>query len=63
MSNPMRFNTTCNLQSRHDKFTRRPSLLDEVQLTAALSPMTKHSPEDVKQLNKSVLRLIDEEWP
>eukprot|EP00930_Biecheleria_cincta_P069159 TRINITY_DN56937_c0_g1_i1.p1 TRINITY_DN56937_c0_g1~~TRINITY_DN56937_c0_g1_i1.p1 ORF type:complete len:928 (+),score=150.89 TRINITY_DN56937_c0_g1_i1:3-2786(+) len=41
----------------------RPVELDAEQLTAALTPMPPHSPEEMQSLNKEVLRLIDVEWP
>jgi len=41
----------------------RPCLLDQEQLTAALTPMISHSPEDLANLNNNVFRLLDQEWP
>eukprot|EP00931_Biecheleriopsis_adriatica_P018957 TRINITY_DN13073_c0_g2_i1.p1 TRINITY_DN13073_c0_g2~~TRINITY_DN13073_c0_g2_i1.p1 ORF type:complete len:940 (-),score=185.98 TRINITY_DN13073_c0_g2_i1:67-2886(-) len=41
----------------------RPKALDSEQLTAALKPMIQRSKEELNNMNKEVLRLIDEEWP
>jgi hypothetical protein len=43
--------------------TERPVELDAEQLTAALSPMPTHSPDELQELNAKVLNLIDKEWP
>jgi len=41
----------------------RPSQLDQEQLTAALTPMTTHTPDEMEELNLNVIRLLDHEWP
>jgi hypothetical protein len=42
----------------------RPAELDQDEnLTAALTPMVTHSPEELETLSRDVLRLLDVEWP
>lgn len=41
----------------------RPKQLDQEQMTAALTPMMTHGPEELERLNQNVLALLDDEWP
>lgn len=42
---------------------QRPVELDAEHLTAALQPMREHSQEEMGELTKNVLRVLDQEWP
>lgn len=41
----------------------RPVELDAEHLTAALQPMREHSQEEMNELNKNVLHVLNHEWP
>jgi hypothetical protein len=41
----------------------RPTALDQEQLTAALTPMKKRPEEEIEELNRNVVKLLDVEWP